>query len=135
MIILDTSFLIDFFRNEHLKMAIPEDQKPAVTVISYYEIMAGVRRIKSPKEEKFFTHFFSDIEILEFTLPAAEIASDIGARMASHGNRVNAFDILIAGIGVAHHAGEILTADSDFLEISKYSGIEVRNYDRTGEPG
>lgn len=135
MIILDTSFLIDFFRDEHLISVIPDDQKPAVTVISYYEIMAGVRRIKSPKEEKFFSHFFSDIEILEFTLPAAEIASDIGARMASHGNRVNAFDILITGIALAHHAGEIITADSDFREIAKYSGIEVRGYERNGTRG
>jgi predicted nucleic acid-binding protein len=132
VIILDTSFLIDFFRNERLIAAIPDDQKPVVTVISYYEILAGVRRMRSPREEKFFTHFFSDIEILDLTLPAAEIASDIGARMASHGNRVNAFDILIAGIALAYHAGEILTADSDFREIAKYSGIEVRDYDRTG---
>ena len=130
MIVLDTSFLIDFFRNENLNSAILDGEKSAVTVISYYEIMAGVRRIKSPKEEKFFTHFFSDIEILDLTLPAAEIASDIGARMALHGNRVNAFDILIAGIALAHHATEILTADTDFKEISKYAGIEVREYDR-----
>ena len=102
-------------------------------MISCYEIMAGVRRIKSPKEEKFFAHFFSEIEILDFTLPAARIASDIGARMALHGDRVNAFDILIAGIALAHHAPEILTADLDFLEISKYSGFEVREYDRPGK--
>ncbi len=133
MIILDTSYLIDFFRDERLSTAIPEGRKPAVTVISYYEIMAGVRRMKSPKEEIFFRHFFSDIEILEFTLPAAEIASDIGARMASHGNRVNAFDILIAGIALAHHSQEILTADSDFQEIAKYSGIDVLEYDQTGK--
>lgn len=88
-------------------------------MISCYEIMAGVRRLKSPKEEKFFAHFFSEIEILDFTLPAARSASDIGARMASDGNRVNAFDILIAGIALAHHAPEILTADLDFLDILK----------------
>jgi len=39
--------------------------------------------------------------------------------MASDGNRVNAFDILIAGIALAHHAPEILTADLDFLDILK----------------
>lgn len=128
MIVLDTSYLIDFFKNEDLKSLIPDNEKPAVTIISYYEIMAGIQRLKSPKEEKFFRHFFSDIEILEFTLPAADIASGIGARMAATGNRVNAFDILIAGIALFHHAGAIITADVDFVEIAKYADIDVIRY-------
>jgi tRNA(fMet)-specific endonuclease VapC len=95
--------------------------------------MAGIQRLKSLREENFFRHFFSDIEILEFNLPAAEIASGIGARMAATGNRVNASDILIAGIVIAgialfHHAGAIITADKDFFEIAKYAGIEVIRY-------
>jgi len=125
LIVLDTSYLIDFFKNEELKSLIPDNEKPTVTVISYYEIMAGIQRLKSPKEEKFFRHFFSDIEILEFTLPAADIASGIGARMAATGNRVNAFDILIAGIALFHHAGAIITADADFVEIAKYANFDV----------
>ncbi|MDO9323589.1 MAG: type II toxin-antitoxin system VapC family toxin [Methanoregula sp.] len=128
MIVLDTSYLIDFFKNEDLKSLIPENEKPAVTIISYYEIMAGIQRLKSPKEEKFFRHFFSDIEILEFTIPAADIASGIGARMAATGNRVNSFDILIAGIALFHHAGAIITADADFIEIAKYADIDVIRY-------
>jgi hypothetical protein len=50
---------------------------------SYYEIMAGIRQLKSLREEKFFRHFFSDVEILELSLAAADIASGIGARMDS----------------------------------------------------
>ncbi|MDD1687255.1 type II toxin-antitoxin system VapC family toxin [Methanoregula sp.] len=130
MIVLDTSFLIDYFRNEHLSSLLPQGEKAAVTAISYYEIMAGIQRIKSPREEKFFRHFFSDVEILEFDVMAADIASGIGARMAKEGNRVNAFDILIAGIALANHAAVIITADTDFNEIAKYAGIEIRNYQR-----
>lgn len=128
LIVLDTSYLIDFFKNEELKSLIPDNNKPAVTIISYYEIMAGIQRLKSPKEEKFFRQFFSDIEILEFTIPAADIASGIGARMAATGNRVNAFDILIAGIAIFHHAGAIITADVDFDEIAKYADFDVIRY-------
>jgi len=120
--------VIDFFKNEELKSLIPDNEKPTVTIISYYEIMAGIQRLKSPKEEKFFRHFFSDIEILEFTIPAADIASGIGARMAATGNRVNAFDILIAGIALFHHAVAIITADADFIEIAKYANFDVIRY-------
>lgn len=99
-------------------------------MISCYEIMAGIQRMKSPREEKLFRHFFSDIEILDFDLRAADIASGIGARMAKEGNRVNAFELLITGIALAHHAGAIITADTDFNEIAKYAGIEIRTYPR-----
>lgn len=133
MIVLDTSFLIDYFRDENLVDCLPQGEKPAVSVITYYEIMAGVKRLKSPKEEKFFQHFFSDVEILDFDLLSAEIAAGIGARMAASGSRVNAFDILISAIALAHHASLIITADADFDEIRKYSGIEVKNYKRTGK--
>lgn len=130
MIVLDTSFLIDYFRNEDLSDLIPQGENSAVTTISYYEIMAGIQRLKSPKEEKFFRHFFSDVEILGFDREAADIASGIGARMAKAGERTNAFDILICGIALAHHAKTIITADSDFQKIAKYAGVTIRTYQR-----
>ena len=61
-------------------------------------------------------------------IPAADIASGIAARMASTGNRANAFTILIAGIALFHHAGAIITADMDFIEIAKYADIDVICY-------
>ena len=92
------------------------------------KIMAGIQRLKSPQEEKFFRHFFSDTEILEFNLPAADIASGIAARMTATGNRVNSFDILIAGTALFHHAGAIIMADTDFIEIAKYADSDVIRY-------
>jgi predicted nucleic acid-binding protein len=132
VILLDTSFLIDFFRSEHLKDKIPEGEIPVTTVITYYEIMAGVRRTKSKREEAFFQKFFSEVEILDLTLPAAGLASEIGARMAAQGNTVNAFDILIAGIALSHHVKGIMTADNDFSEVAKYADITILGYDRPG---
>ncbi len=130
MIILDTSFLIDYVRDERLQEVPPPEEEPVVTVISFYEIMAGVQRLRSKKEEAFFRRFFTETEILEFTVPAAETASTISARMAAAGRPVNAFDILIAGIALANAAHGILTADADFHEIAKFAEINVIGYDR-----
>ncbi|GAB6283804.1 MAG: hypothetical protein STSR0009_00030 [Methanoregula sp.] len=130
MIVLDTSFLIDFFKDETLADILPSDEQAAVTVISYYEIMAGVHRLRAKRETAFFHAFFASVDILDFTLPAADIASMIGANMSAEGNRVNAFDILIAGIALTHHAPVIITADTDFTAIAKYADIEVRAYRR-----
>jgi predicted nucleic acid-binding protein len=130
VIVLDTSYLLDFFKREDLATVLPEREKAVVTVVTYYEIMAGIRRLKSYREEKFFRHFFSDIEVLELTVPSAEIASDIAGRMAAAGSSVNAFDILIAGIALSSHASAIVTADSDFKEIAKFARIDILEYAR-----
>lgn len=90
MILLDSSFLIDFFRDEKYASFIPENEIPVVSVISYYEIMSGAKRLRSKKEEEFFQRLFAEIEILDFSLPAAHYASAISARMKAAGTPVNA---------------------------------------------
>ena len=130
MIVLDTSFLIDYFRDSKLESWLPEGERTAVTVISFYEIMAGIKRLRSKQEERFFRHFFGTVDILGVDTPSAEIASDITAKLAGLGVQVNAFDVLIAGTAIAHHATSILTADGDFEEIAKCADIEVTFYQK-----
>jgi predicted nucleic acid-binding protein len=133
MILLDTSFLIDFFRNRDLQLYVPEGMRAAVSVISYYEIMAGIKRLRSKQEERFFQHFFGTVDILGVDTPSAEIASDITAKLAGLGVQVNAFDVLIAGTAIANRAGTIVTADRDFEEIAKAADIDITFYQRKGE--
>ena len=130
MIVLDTSFLIDYFRDRELESYLPEGEKAVVTVISYYEIMAGIKRLRSKNEERFFQHFFGTVDILGIDMPAAEIASDITAKLAGLGVQVNAFDVLIAGAAIANRAKSIITADRDFEEIAKAADIDVTFYSR-----
>jgi PIN domain nuclease of toxin-antitoxin system len=58
VIVPDTSYLTDFFKNEELRSFISDNEKPVVTIISYYEIMAGIKRLKVPKRRKIFPAFF-----------------------------------------------------------------------------
>jgi predicted nucleic acid-binding protein len=128
MIVLDTSFLIDYFRDRELESWLPEGEKTAVTVITFYEIMAGIKRLRSQQEERFFRHFFGTVDILGVDTPSAEIASDITARLTGLGVEVNAFDVLIAGTAIANRATTIITADKDFREIAKTADIDVTFY-------
>jgi predicted nucleic acid-binding protein len=130
MIVLDTSFLIDFFRDQSLQSYVPEEEKSAVTVISYYEIMSGIKRLRSKQEERFFQHFFGTVDILSVDTPSAEIASNITAKLSGLGIQVNAFDVLITGTAIANRASTIITADRDFEEIAKCADIDVTFYSR-----
>lgn len=130
MIILDTSFLIDFFRGVPETKSCIGDEIYAVTTLSYHEIFEGVKRTNARKEGNFFRDFFNETKVLGYTLEAAEASSTIAARLMQNGTPVNALDILIAGIAVAEGAGSIATRDVDFLSISEVVDLEIRMYSR-----
>lgn len=127
MIVLDTSALIDFFRGvEKTREFMNNDV--ATTVMTYYEIFSGVKHRKARKEERFFRRFFSEIDVLDFDLKAAEEASDIMGRLLSIGTPVNSMDVLIAGIAVVNGAEKIVSKDEDFIRISKVSDMDILIY-------
>jgi len=129
MIVLDTSFLVDYFRGVKATYGlIDEKDDVAITMITYHEIMTGLKRKKSKREEKFFKRFFSEVEILPFDVRAAEESSSIAAKLMAIGNEVNALDVLITGIAVANGAEKIITRDSDFKTIAKVTDIEIILY-------
>lgn len=100
----------------------------ATTVITYHEILSGIKHKKAKKEEMFFRRFFSKIKILEFDLNTAEKSSEIMADLLTTGRPVNTLDVLIAGIAIANGAEKIATRDKDFMEISKVSLLETLFY-------
>ncbi|AEA46438.1 PIN domain-containing protein [Archaeoglobus veneficus] len=129
MIVLDTSFLIDYFKGvEETKHLVKSNDNVAITTVTYHEIKTGLKRKKMKKEEMLFRRFFSRIPILDFDIRAAEESSSIAAKLLAIGLDINVLDVLIAGIAIANGAEKILTADRNFLEIEKVSDLEVVLY-------
>ncbi len=138
MIVLDTTYLIDFFIGmketlaafeikeiDDLDIALDFDSDVATTVVTFHEIMSGVKHKKVKKEERFFRRFFSETPVLDFDLRAAEKSSEIMGILLTMGKPVNALDVLIAGIAVTNGADKIASADKRFDEISKVTGLEI----------
>jgi len=128
MILLDTSFLIDYFRGVEETRDIIVDKEPIVSTISYHEIMTGIKLKKATKEKQYFTRFFSEVKLLPFHRIAADFSSDINAKLLAIGKNVNTLDILIAGTAIANGVFYVATRDSDFGEIAKVSEIEAIIY-------
>ncbi|TAN46254.1 MAG: type II toxin-antitoxin system VapC family toxin [Candidatus Methanoperedens sp.] len=103
MIVLDTSFLIDFFKGKNMLLDYINSDV-ATTVITFHEIISGVKHKKAKNEEKFFRRFFSDIKVIDFDLKAAEKSSEIMASLLNIGKVVNTLDVLIAGIAITNGA-------------------------------
>jgi len=128
MILLDTSFLIDYFKGVQETRNLIAGEECCTTVINYHEIMAGVKRIRAKREESFFQRLFSRIRVLRCDLRAVEESSDIAAKLAMIGREINALDILIAGIALANGVEKIVTRDIHFAEIEKVAEIKVITY-------
>jgi predicted nucleic acid-binding protein len=138
LIVLDTAYLIDFFIGkketlnafkiteiDELDITLGFDSDIATTVITFHEIMSGVKHKKLKKEDRFFRRFFSETPVLDFDFKAAEKSSEIMASLLTMGKAVNALDVLIAGIAVANGAEKIASTDTDFDDISKVTGLEI----------
>jgi len=104
------------------------DEDLATTVISYYEILSGVKHRKARKEEQFFRRFFSEIDVLDLDWKAAEEASDIIGRLLGLCTPVNSTDVLIAGIAIVNGVEKIVSKDRDFISIGKVSELDVLVY-------
>ncbi len=128
MIILDTSVLIDYFKGRNKSFDIVANSDVVTTVITYHEILSGIKHKKAKKEEAFYRRFFSDIRVLDFDLKASEESSNIMARLLSQGKIINTLDVLIAGIAITNGADKIISRDKDFIEVSKVTGIEIEVY-------
>lgn len=126
-VLLDTSFLIDYFKGKNKTSEIVYSDT-ATTVINYHEILSGVKHRKARKEETFFRRFFTEIDVLDFDLKSAEKSSEIMARLLREGKIVNSLDVLISGIALANGIEKIASADKDFDEISKITGLEILKY-------
>ncbi len=148
MIVLDTTYLIDFFIGmketlgafeiteiDDLDIALDFDSDVATTVITFHEIMSGVKHKKVKKEERFFRRFFSETPVLDFDLRTAEKSSEIMGHLLTMGKPVNALDVLIAGIAVTNGADKIASADKRFDEISKVTGLEILKSSVSGKKG
>lgn len=128
MMVLDTSVLIDYFKGNNKSFDIIENSDVVTTVITYHEILSGIKHKKAKKEEIFYRRFFSDIKVLDLDMKASEESSEIMARLLNIGKVVNTLDVLIAGIAVTNGADKIVSRDKDFLEISKVTGLEIEVY-------
>jgi tRNA(fMet)-specific endonuclease VapC len=128
MILLDTTFLIDYFRGRADLEHLVEGGTVITTTLNYHEIMTGVKRSKSKREESFFKAFFTKMDLLDFNTQAAEESSLLSATLSALGIPVNNLDVLIAGTALAHGIDTILTRDSDFIEIGKISDLCIKTY-------
>jgi tRNA(fMet)-specific endonuclease VapC len=128
MICLESSFLIDWFRGQDYTHEFFEsrdgDEHVLVPTPVLHELLRGALRTDSYPTRP--ADIYAELDYAEFrplTVGAAETAAEIRVTLTDRGERIGAFDTLIAG--TARDAGATLVTTDEHYQ--RVDDLDVRN--------
>ena len=128
--ILETSFIIDFLRNESNAVSKMKDLKDkkipyAITTPSVFELWSGLHSLeKSEKQKNNLDLFIEGQVILPLDKESAKEAGEIDGVLVKSGREIDVGDCMIAGIAITNNR-KVLTRDKHFDRIE---GLKVEEY-------
>ena len=128
--ILETSFIIDFLRNEpnavsKIQKLCQENIPIQITTPSIFELWSGASSLeKSERQKNNLAMFIQEQLIIPLDAESAEKAGKIDGTLVKKGLEIQAEDCMIAGIAIKNNIS-LLTKDSDFKRID---GLKIEEY-------
>ncbi len=128
--LLDTDILTYFFRRHPQVVAnvasyLQTHERLSLSIISYYELLRGLRYVQARRHLNELEHFIDDSDILPLSIAAADKAADIYAALRRQGALIGEADILIAGIALAHDA---VLVTNNVSHSARVPGLTVENW-------
>src|SRR3989344_875085 len=129
MILLDSSFIIDFIRNDQSavnKLDALKDNVLFTTGINVFEVFFGLYAKDRKKDIDILKEFFNNLTIINLDYKSSMTASKIGSELSKTGKIIELNDILIAGMMLANGCNSILTRNKEHF--SRIKGLNVISY-------
>jgi tRNA(fMet)-specific endonuclease VapC len=128
--ILDTNILTAFLKGNQKvvnKVSTYLDKFPILTisVITYYEILRGLKAINSTSKLKTFQELIEKFEIEDINKNTMDRASDIYANLKKQGTLIEDADILLAA--TAMEKGLVLVTDNT-AHFKRIKGLKIDNW-------
>ena len=130
--LIDTDILSYYFKGnddvvENFNNYLTYYEKINLSIISYYEILSGLKFKDSAKYLTKFNKFVSVNNILPLTIESIEISSDIYSRLRKEGIIIDDIDLLIAGIAISKDLIFITNNEKHFNKITELSIMNWKN--------
>lgn len=120
MICLDSSFLVDRFRDREYAQiyldSLADDVQIYVPAVVLHELFTGALRSEQTETIPEIKRELAHISVAPFDSDAAEEAARIRATLADRGDLINKLDILIAGIA-RQMGATVVAVDRDFHRV------------------
>ena len=130
--LIDTNILSFFFRNhslvvERFQAYLNDHDKINISIITYYEIVSGLKHRDAQKQLTSFQEFVSYNTVLPLSTSFATISADIYANLRNKGMPIDDIDILIAGIAIANH---LIIVTNNIRDFGKIENLEIRDWSK-----
>lgn len=131
--LVDTNILSLFFRNQALVVEkfneyTQEYSKINISIITYYEIVSGLKHRDAQKQLTSFLEFASYNVVLPLTIESTTISGEIYASLRKKGTPVDDIDILIAGIAITN---DLVLATNNLRDFEKIEDLEIEDWSQT----
>lgn len=128
--LLDTDILSLFFRNhpkvvENCNLYLKEYGKLNFSLITYYEILSGLKHRDANKQLNKFLAFSKLNRILLLSEESVTISAKIYAELRKKGTPVDDIDLLIAGVAVAN---DLVLITHNQKHFSKIEILELEDW-------
>jgi tRNA(fMet)-specific endonuclease VapC len=128
--LIDTDILSMFLRgNQEVKTRIEEylSQFPKIniSILTYYEILSGLKHKNASKQLEFFRNFCLELSIIPITRESVEKSANIYAKLKKNGEIIDDVDILIAGICLENN---YILVTNNTKHFSRIKNIKIENW-------
>ncbi len=128
--LIDTNILSFFFRNhslvvENFQSYLKVHSQINISIITYYEIVSGLKHRDAQKQLTSFLNFVSYHTVLPLTTTSTKISADIYANLRKQGTPVDNIDILIAGVAIAN---DLILVTNNLKHFQKIEGLEIEDW-------
>ena len=130
--LIDTDILSMYFRGNdvvevNFKKYFKVYGKANISIITYYEIMSGLKHRDAKKRLGYFLKFASKNNILSVTQDSATTSSKIYARLRKSGQPIDDIDLLIAGIAISNN---LVLATNNEKHFKRIEELEIENWSK-----
>ena len=128
--LIDTDILSYYFRGDIKVVAkvikyLKEFEQINLSIITYYEIVGGLKFKKAEKQILDFEEFVNNNTIIHISEYSAKISGDIYANLRQKGIVIGSSDILIAGIAIENDLTLITNNEKHYEAIP---GLKIENW-------
>jgi tRNA(fMet)-specific endonuclease VapC len=127
---LDTNIITAFLKNdlrvvERVSNYLELFDKLTINIISYYEILRGLKDLGNQEKLKSFEDFIQENELVLIRKDTAEKAAEIYAYLKKDGNLIEDADILMAAIAIVD---DLILITNNTRHFDRVKGLIIDNW-------
>ena len=127
---LDTNIITAFLKNDLRVVQRVSDylelfEKLTINIISYYEILRGLKDLGNEEKLKRFEAFIQENELVSIRKDTVEKAAEIYAHLKKEGNLIEDADILMASTAIVE---DLVLITNNIKHFKRVKGLRIDNW-------